>query len=408
MSQDNSNDTPSYSSDLNDKSDSKSDSSVEDTNDSYNEYNSELIKSLNEIPGFTVSLNSVKKSKFSGLIHAGASRISFLAEPVRHRFGDQLEKADKIAAASVGCLTSQVPIVINTIREPAIQTFTTVKQYQSQLGCTIEDNIKTPGSRFALKVDSQLEPFVNVIEDLLKKYILDENGETNREIQDNQQQIIQTFRVLQIAAATRDRCVEKVKQQLFTTQCYTADQLKQLQESNQLLSRATETVNALNQSLLGMVVNLRETVQNPDLTVSLQAHLQNLAAVIYKDEENLPKAVQARIIDYSSALLAITDSIGSYIKLYAQHSPEYLQERLKPLVTFFEERYSDVVNEIKNGKGSPIDKAKNILQLTTNHTLPLLRSSLTDLQEAIHCYTNSLNTSFHNQINNASQVLNVK
>ncbi|CAB5395876.1 unnamed protein product [Rhizophagus irregularis] len=157
-----------------------------------------------------------------------------------------------------------------------------------------------------------------------------------------------------------------------------------------------------------MVVNLRETVQNPDLAVTLQAHLQNIAAVIYKDEENLPKAVQARIIDYSSALLAITDSIGNYIKLNAQHSPEYLQERLKPLVTFFEERYGDVVNEIKNGKGSPIEKARNILQLTTNHTLPLLRSSLSDLQEAIQCYTNSLNTSFNNQFNNASQVLNVK
>jgi hypothetical protein len=388
----------------------------EDIKSSNNESNglksSALIETLYGIPAFTDSIETVKKYKFGrftfGLADAGARKVSDFAKPVSYKFSDQIEKADKIAAASVQHLSTQVPLVINTLKEPAIQTFSTVKQYHEQLGSSIEDNITTPGSRFVMKVDSRLAPFVDVIEDLLKKVIPDEKGETNnREIRDDQQQIAQTLRVLQIALATRDRCVEKVKRQLTTTQSYTAEQLRQLQESNQLLSRATDTVNTLNQSLLGMVVNLRETVQNPDLAVTLQAHLQ-IAAVIYKDEENLPKAVQARIIDYSSALLTITDSIGNYIKLNAQHSPEYLQERLKPLVTFFEERYSDIVNEIKNGKGSPIEKARNILQLTTNHTLPLLRSSLSDLQEAIQCYTNSLNTSFHNQFNNASQTLNVK
>jgi hypothetical protein len=367
-----------------------------------------LIETLCGIPAFTESIETVRKYKFGrmtfDLADASARRVSGFAKP----FSGPIEKADKIAAASVQHLSTQFPLVISTLKEPAIQTITTVKQYHEQLGCTIEDNIKTPGSRFVMQVDSRLAPIVDVIEDLFKKYIPDEQGETNREIRDDQQQIAQTLRVLQIALATRDLCVEKVKRQLTTTQSYTADQLRQLQESNQLLNKVTDTVNTLNQSLLGMVVNLRETVQNPDLAVTLQAHLQNIAAVIYKDEENLPKAVQARIFDYSSALLAITDSIGNYIKLNAQHSPEYLQERLKPLVTFFEERYSDVVNEIKNGKGSPIEKARNILQLTTDHTLPLLRSSLSDLQEAIHCYTNSLNTSINNQFNSASQILNVK
>jgi len=417
MSQVNSNGTSSYSSDLNHTDfDIKSNPSVSSAEDTKNSNNNEsdglkssaLIETLYGIPGVSDSINSVRNTKFGCLIDLGARKVSHFAKPVSCRFSDQIERADKIAAASVQHFSTQVPSLFNTLKEPAIQTISTVKQYHEQLGCTIEDNIKTPGSRLVKKVDSQLAPLVDAIEDLCNKYIPDEEGETNREIQDNQQQILQALRVLQIACATRDRCVEKVKRQLTTTQSYTAEQLRQLQESNQLLSKATETVNTLNQSLLGMVVNLRETVQNPDLAVTLQTHLQNIAAVIYKDEENLPKAVQARIIDYSSALLAMTDSIGNYIRLNAQHSPEYLQERLKPLVTFFEERYSDVVNEIKNGKGSPIEKARNIIQLTTNHTLPLLRSSLTDLQEAIHCYTNSLNTSFHNQINNASQVLNVK
>jgi len=381
-----------------------------------------LFEKLYELPIFNDSIEKVKEYKVGrltcDLADAGARKVSDLAKP----FGAHIEKADEIAAKSVQRFSTQFPLVkeptdkiLSTLKEPAMQTITTVRQYHKQLGCTIEDNITTPGSRFVMKVDSQLTPLVNVIEDLLQKVIPDENGKTSRDIQNDQQQIAQTLRVLHIALATRDRCVEKVKKQLTTTQSYTADQLRQLQESSQLLSRATDTVNTLNQTLFGMVVNLRETVQNPDLAVNLQTRLQNIAAVIFKDEENLPKAVQGRIIELSSALLAITDSIGTYIKLNAQNFPEYLQERLTPLVTFFGEHYGEVVDEIKNGKGSPLEKSRNILQLTTNQTLPLLRTSLSDLQEAIQCYTNSLNTSFHNttgavknQLNSATQILNVK
>uniref|UniRef100_A0A1D1YJ33 Cytoskeleton-associated protein 4 n=1 Tax=Anthurium amnicola TaxID=1678845 RepID=A0A1D1YJ33_9ARAE len=370
---------------------------------------SALMETICGLPIVTDSIENAKKYRFFRftwhLADAGARKVSYL---VSEKISDQIENLDKMAAATIQQFSCQFPIVkeptdkiFSTLKEPAIQTIITVRQYHEQLSCTIENNIT--------KFDSQLAPLVDLIEVFIQKMIPDEKGETNREIQDDQQ-IAQTLRVLQIALATRDRCVERVKKQLTTTQSYTAEQLRQLQESNQLLSRATDTVNTLNQALLGMVVNLRDTVQNPDLAVTLQAHLQNIAAVIYKDEENLPKAVQARIVDYSTALLAITDGIGNYIKLIAQHSPEYLQERLRPLVNFFEERYGDIVNEIKNGKGSTLEKAKNILNLTTNHTLPLLRSSLSDLQEAIQCYTNSLNTTFHNQFNttSASQILNVK
>jgi hypothetical protein len=390
---------------------------------------SAFVETLCGIPIVNDSIETVKKYKVGrltiDLADAGARKVSDLAKPVSYKFSDHIEKADKMAAASVERLSSQFPlvkeptdIIFSTLKEPAIQTITTVRQYHEQLGCTIEDNITTPGSRFVMKVDSQLAPLVNVIEDLLQKMIPDENGEnvnTNRDIQNDQQQIAQTLRVLQIALATRDRCVEKMKRQLTTTQTYTAEQLKQLQDSSQLLSRATESVNTLNQTLFGMVSNLRETVQTPDLAGTLQTRLQNIGAIIFKDEENLPKAVQARIIELAAALLTVTDNIGTYVKLNAKNFPLYLQERLGPLVTFFEKRYGDIVNEIQNGKGSPLEKAKNILQLTTEHTLPLLRNSLSDLQEAIHFCTNSLNTSFHNttdavrsQIHSASQILNVK
>jgi len=403
-----------------------SDGQIETVSGTFTESNgiksSALVETLWGIPIVTDSIETVKKYKIGrftfDLADAGARKVSDFAKPVSEKFSDHIEKADKIAAASVQRLSTQFPlvkeptdIIFNTLKEPAIQTITTVRQYHEQLGCTIEDNITTPGSRFVMKVDSQLTPLVNAIEDLLQKMIPDENDKVNV---DNQQQIAQTLRVLNIALATRDRCVEKVKRQLTTTQTYTTDQLRQLQESSQLLSRTTDTVNTLNQTLLGMVGNLRETVQNSDLA-ALQARLQNIAAVIFKDEENLPKAVQARIIELSSALLTATDSIGAYIRLNAKNFPEYLQERLKPLVTFFEEGYSDIVNEIKNGQGSPLEKSRNIFQLTTVQVIPLLRFSLTDLQEAIQCYTNTLNTSFHNttdavknQLNSATQILNVK
>jgi hypothetical protein len=378
---------------------------------------SAFVETLSGIPILTDSIETVKKYRFGrmtiDLADAGARKVSNLAQPVSYKY---IEKADKMAAASVQRISTQFPI----INEPTDKIFQTVRQYHEQLGCTIEDNITTPGRGFVMRVDSQLTPLVNVIEDLLQKVIPDENGNTDRDIQNDQQlaQLSQTLRVLNIALATRDRCVEKVKRQLTSTQSYTTDQLRQLQESSQLLSIATDTVNALNQTLFGMVGNLRDTIQNPDLAATLHTRLQNIAAVILGDlnkDEDLPKAVQTRIIELSSALMAATDSISNYIKLNAGSFPKSLQERLKPLVVFFEQRYGDIANEIRNTEGTPLEKARNILQLTTDHTLPLLRASLSDLQETIQSCTNTLNTSFYNttdavknQFNKSTQILNVK
>jgi hypothetical protein len=309
----------------------------------------------------------------------GVRQVSDLANPVSYKY---IEKADKMAAASVQLLRSQIPI----LEKPTGEIIQTVREYHEQLNTSFGDNVTRPGTRLVMIFDSQLTPLVNVFEGFVEKMIPDEEGK--RDIQDDQQlaQLSQILRALHIAGETRNRCVEKVKKQLTSTQSYTADQIKQLQASNQLLSRATETVNTLNQTLLGMVGNLRETIQNPDLTTSL-----------------------------SSALMNATDSISTYIKLNAENFPEYLQVRLKPLVDFFGQRYSDLANEIRTAEGSPIEKAKNILQLTSEFTLPALLASLSDLQEAIQSCKSSLNTSINNttdavmsQIHKTTQILNVK
>jgi hypothetical protein len=384
MSKD-SNGTSAYASDSEDNKSNASDSSFEDeskgsndtTEETFSESNgvksSALVEELFTIPIVNQSYETAKRYKLVRMTidfaDAGARKVSDLAKPVSDKFSDQIEKADRIAAESVQRLSTQFPIV----KEPTDRIFKTVS-------CTIEDNITTPGSRFVAKFDSQLTPLVDVIEDLIKKVIPDENV-TSRDIHNDQQldQLSQTLRVLHIALATRDRCVEKVKKQI-------------------------------------------STVQNPEIAVTLHAHLQSIATVILGDlnkDEDLPRAVQAKIIELSTTLLTVTECISNYVKLNAEHFPEYLpeylQERLKPLVVFFGQGYGEIVNEIKNGEGSPLEKAKNIVQFTTNQTLPLLRASLSDLQEAFQWYKTSLNTSFHsttesvvNKFNQTTQILNVK
>ncbi|CAJ0765218.1 20384_t:CDS:1, partial [Entrophospora sp. SA101] len=59
----------------------------------------------------------------------------------------------------------------------------------------------------------------------------------------------------------------------------------------------------------------------------------------------LPKAVQSRVIELSQSLLQTTDSIATYVRANANYFPEYI--RLKPLTDFFEQRYVEIVKEIK-------------------------------------------------------------
>jgi len=378
------------------------------------ESESVFMKKMLEIPAINDIHNFTKESKYGKIGYQMVGSASTIVSKATKPFQNQIKQADEFAANSVGYVEYKFP----SIKKPTADLVDDLKKPIATVSNTIDNKCITPAINIATSVQSQInqravEPtieiakkvdasfvtVVDVFESTLNTYLPEDQSTNERSVNtttindSTSADLLQTFRAFNIALAGQRRLTKRVKAQINSTQEYTGEQLKQLQESNALLKSASETVTNLNQMLLSIVVNVRGTVQNPELSSTLHSKLHDIASIILGNvnkNEDLPKAVQARVIELSQSLLQTTDSIATYVRANANYFPEYI--RFKPLTEFFEQRYVEIVKEIKEGDGSPIEKARKVINITTHHTLPLLN----ELQESVQSYSSSLNDSFIN------------
>jgi len=376
-----------------------------------------FMKKMLGIPAINDMHNFAKENKYGKIGYQMVGSAGNIVSKATKPFQNQIKQADEFAANSVGYVEGKFP----SIKKPTADLVDDLKKPIATVGTTIDNKCITPAMNIATSVQSQInqravEPtieiakkvdaslvgVVDVFESTLNTYLPEDQSTIERSVDtpnsttindSTSADLLQTFRAINIALTGQRRLTRRVKAQINSTQEYTGDQIKQLQESNQLLKSASETVASLNQMLLGIVVNVRGTVQNPEIASTLHSKLHDIASIILGNvnkNEDLPKAVQARVIELSQSLLQTTDSIATYVRANANYFPEYI--RLKPLTEFFEQRYVEIVKEIKEGDGSPIEKARKVINITTQHTLPLLN----DLQESVQSYSSSLNDTFIN------------
>lgn len=375
-----------------------------------------FVKKILEIPTIYDIHNFTKENKYGKIGYQMVGSASNIVSNVTKPFQNQIRQADVFAANSVGYVEEKFPF----FKQPTAEIVDNLKKPITTVGTTIDSRCITPAMNIATNVQSQInqravEPtlemakkvdasFINVVDAFeltLNAYLPEDQSTSERSVDttntttindSTSADLLQTFRAFNIALTGQRRLTRRVKAQINSTQEYTGEQIKQLHESSQLLKTASETVTSLNQMLLGIVANARGTVKNPEIASTLHSKLHDIASIILGNmnkHEDLPKAVQARVIELSQTLLQTTDSIATYVKANATYFPDI---RLKPLTDFFEQRYVEIVKEIKDGEGTPIEKARKVIMITTQHTLPLLN----ELQESVQSYSTSLNHSFIN------------
>jgi hypothetical protein len=297
------------------------------------------------------------------------------------RFPEMSKNVDHFAAGGVALVGDVFPQtageIITGVTTPAKQTIFTIQS-------TIDTKVTTPINHQARKiatqvceqitpiarnVDKSLEPFINTYDGIVHRLLPAEESETEEE---RGVDSYQTYRAYSLTSKAQRRLSRRLKRQITNTQSFTSTQLRQLQESSALLRQATDSVATLNSKLNELVstaktnaVSLRDTVQNQDVATTLQGLSKNL--------------------------LATTDSIAKYIKENAGQLPEYFHASLDPLVTFFNGMYEDVVKEIRKDDANTLQKAKDIVNVTSQHTLPVLQQSLTNLSTSLESYRSTFN-----------------
>ncbi|KAG0060556.1 hypothetical protein BGZ92_006684, partial [Podila epicladia] len=140
------------------------------------------------------------------------------------------------------------------------------------------------------------------------------------------------------------------------------------------------------------------------LVESLRVHAKELKENVEKVPAQASSSVQTRVTVLSSKVLAEIDSLSAYLKEHSPSLPESVQKRLEPLMSFVNDRYIVFRGEVVKTDISAVQKARNILHLTTVETLPILQNAAHEVRETLVSYQVSVQEQLHKGLTKVHEV----
>ncbi|KAF9958006.1 hypothetical protein BGZ72_001035 [Mortierella alpina] len=383
-----------------------------------------------------------KDNKYSryALDTAGSAveTVSKYTEPYQTRLQPHISKVDQIATKSLDLFETTFPIVtkptseiVTQVKKPIVYVEESSKNAYTQIQSTIDARVTVPvktvtsniastasstansiattaastrdqittvatstannittaatttATSIATQVNTRATPLVDGLETIVNRYLPDE--ELERE-QSTAGQSNQATRVVDLGRHVSLRVSRRVSVGVAPI-TQSAHDLRKSAENNATLIKSKESIQALNVRLNALVEALR-------------VHAKDLQENVQK----VPGEATQRVQTLSSNLLVEIDSLSVYLKENGPKLPEYVQLRLEPLVGFVNDRYVTVKGEMAKPDVSAMQKARNILQLTTEETLPILQSAAQEVKETLVQYQLSIQENVHRGLNKVQEV----
>ncbi|KAK5810117.1 hypothetical protein F5H01DRAFT_262930, partial [Linnemannia elongata] len=316
------------------------------------------VSSLPLIHDSVSTLHSyAKDNKYSryALDTAGSAveTVSKYTEPYSTRLQPAISKVDQIATKSLDVFETTFPIVT----KPTSEIVTQVKKpYITTAATSTANNITaaatTTATAIATRVNTHATPLVDGLETIVNR-VLPADAEVE---QSTAGQSNQASRVVDLGRNVSLRVSRRVSVSVAPI-AQSAQDLRKAAENNATVIKSKESIQALNIRLNALIEAVR-------------AH----AIELQENVQKVPTEASQRVQTLSTSLLVEIDSLSVYLKEHSPKLPVYVQVRLEPLVGFVNDRYVTVKGEMVKPDVSALQKARNILQLTTEETLPILQS----------------------------------
>ncbi|KAG0234289.1 hypothetical protein BGX31_004600 [Mortierella sp. GBA43] len=363
-----------------DKDDRSSTSSVEDDQTKQNGHAKES--------GFITRVTSIP------LIHDGVTTLHSYAKD---------NKVDQLAVKSLDLVEGTFPIVtkptseiVTTVKKPIVYVEESSKSAYTQIHSAVDTHVTTPvksvtssiastatttvnkvtstaastRDQITSTVNTHATPLVNGLETIVDRYLPADAEADNEKISQGQDN--QATRVADIGRSVSRRVTRRVGVAVAPV-TQSAKDLRVRAEQNTVVVKSKDQIHALNVRLNALVEALRE-------------HSKELSENVQKAPREASQRVHTRVAELSSKVLTELDNLHKYLKEHGPSLPESVQTRIQPLVDFVNDRYVVVKGEWSKKDISTIQKARNILQLTTEETLPILQNAAQNLKEALHGY----------------------
>ncbi|KAF9988459.1 hypothetical protein BGZ65_003907 [Modicella reniformis] len=375
--------------------------------DQVNKQNGHAQANGHESAGFiTRTLNSYKYSRIA-LDTAGSAveTVNKYTEPYQKRLQPHLQptisKVDQLAVRSLDLVQDKFPIVtkptseiVTTVKKPISYVEESSKSAYTQIQTTIDTRVTAPvksvtssiastasstankvtstatstANNIASKVNVHATPLVDGLEAAVGRYLpADADSDSEDAPQTNQ-----VTRVAGIGRAVSRRVGRRVGGAVAPV-TQSAKELRTRAEQNTVVVKSKDQLNALNTHLT-------------TLLDSLQKHSKELSDNVQKVPREASHRVHTHITELSAKVVTELDTLTKYLKEHSPSLPDPVQARIQPLVTFVNERYVVAKDEWSKKNLSAIQKARNILHLTTEETLPILRGVVLDVKSALDKY----------------------
>lgn len=321
--------------------------------------------------------------------------VSKYTEGYQNRLQPAFSKVDELANKSLDVIETTFPIVtkptaeiVTTMKKPIVSVGESSMNAYTQLQSTIDSRVTVPvmsvastvatkaaetrdqittvatatATTVATRVNTHATPLVDGLETIVNRILPAEGAESTPG------QTNQATRVVDLGRNVSLRVSRRVSVSVAPL-AQSALDLRRAAENHAALIKSKESIHALNIRLNAMVDSLR-------------LHAKELQENVQK----VPGEASVRVQALSSTVMSEIDSLSLYLREHSPRLPEYVQVRLEPLVGFMNDRYTTVMVELGKADVSALQKARNILQLTTEETLPILQSAAQDVKESLLQY----------------------
>ncbi|KAF9559833.1 hypothetical protein EC968_006469 [Mortierella alpina] len=373
-------------------------------------------------------LNSyARENKYSGYVlntaESAVGTVSKYTESYQARLQPHLQphiaKVDKLASKSLDLFETTFPIVkkptseiVTQVKKPYVYVEESSKSAYTQIQTTIDTRVTAPvksvtssiastaastrdqitnaatstknnitsaatstATTIATTVNTHATPLVNGLETIVDR-ILPAEGENEKAPAG---QSNQATRVVDITRSVQARVTRRVSVAVAPV------------TESAAVVKSKDQLHALNDRLNALIKSLRE-------------QSQELQENVKKAPHEASTRVQTRVSELSSKVLKEVDSVSKYLKEHSPSLPQSVQNRLQPLMTFVNDRYVVVKTEIVKSDVSPVQKARNILHLTTEETLPILQNAAQDVRDSLVRYQVKAQESVHKGLTKVQEV----
>ncbi|KAF9313754.1 hypothetical protein BG003_004869 [Podila horticola] len=296
--------------------------------------------------------------------------IVYVEESSKNAYTQIQSTIDTHVTVPVKSVTSNIASTATSTANSIASTAASTRENITTRATSTANNLTLAATSTATSIASQVNtravPLVNGLETIVNHYLPQSSDSESEETTAGETN--QATRIIDLSRSVTRRVSRRVSVSVSPV-TQSAQDLRRAAESNAVVIRSKESIQSLNVRLTALLETLR-------------VHAKELQ----ENVQEAPGKASTRVTELSSSVLAEIDSLSLYLKEHRSKLPEYVQNRLEPLAGFINDRYVLVKGEITKNDVPAIQKARNILHLTTEETLPILQDAAYGVRESLLQY----------------------